>query len=73
MLRLGTKVRLGGQDAMVVARTMAGVPRYDVRLSDGQLVKYAFESELEVVGADEAIAPALRNPARGGWGDHGRA
>lgn len=73
MLRLGTKVRLGGQEAMVVARTMAGVPRYDVRLSDGQLVKYAFESELEVIGGDEVMAPVLRSPARGAWGDHGRA
>lgn len=50
MLRLGTKVKLDGQEAMIVARTLAGVPRYDVRLSDGRVVKYAFETELEVIG-----------------------
>jgi hypothetical protein len=74
MLRLGAKVRIGGRDALVVARTLAGVPRYDVRLDDGQLVKYAFESELEVVGSDEIMAPTLREPARNGaWNGHGCA
>lgn len=50
MLRLGTRVKLDGQEAMIVARTLAGVPRYDVRLSDGRVVKYAFETDLEVIG-----------------------
>ena len=65
MLRLGTRVRLAGQDAMVVARTLAGVPRYDVRFSDGQLAKYVFEAELEVIGADEIMAPP--RPAGRAW------
>ena len=74
MVRLGTRVRLGGQDARVVARTLAGVPRYDVRLDDGQLVKYAVESDFEVIGADETMAPALRDPMpRGAWSGHDRA
>ena len=72
MLRLGTKVRINGRDALVVARTLAGVPRYDVRLDDGQVVKYAFESELEVVGTSEVMATTLRDPARAGaWNGHG--
>ena len=75
MLRLGTKVRLGGQDALVVARTLAGVPRYDVRLDDGRLVKYALEADLEVIAAEGIVAPTLRGPAAGNgtWGGHGRA
>lgn len=74
MLRLGTKVRLGGQDALVVARTLAGVPRYDVRLNDGQLVKYAFEADLEVIATDEIMAPTLRGSSHNGaWGGHERA
>lgn len=74
MLRLGTRVRINGRNALVIARTLAGVPRYDVRLDDGQLVKYAFESELEVVGSNEIMAPALRDPARGrAWSGHGCA
>jgi len=74
MLRLGTKVRFDGQDAMVVARTLAGVPRYDLRLDDGQLVKYALEADLEVVSADAIMAPTLGGPAgTSAWGGHGRA
>jgi hypothetical protein len=57
MLRLGTRVRIDGQDALVVSPTLAGVPSYDVRLSDGRLVKYASESDLEVVDGGE-ILPA---------------
>jgi len=56
MLRLGTKVRIDGQEALVVARTLAGVPNYDVRLSDGRLVKYAAESDLEVVEGAEVLS-----------------
>lgn len=73
MLRLGTKVRFGGQDAMVVARTLAGIPRYDLRLDDGHLVKYALEADLEVVSTDGIMAPTLGGPAGTTvWGDHGR-
>jgi len=74
MLRLGTRVRVGGQEALVVARTLAGVPRYDVRLNDGTVVKYALEADLEVADTDEAAAPPLRGRTPdGAWGGHGRA
>jgi len=56
MLRLGTRVRIDGQDALVVARTLAGVPNYDVRLSDGRLIKYAAESDLEVIEGAEVLS-----------------
>ncbi len=56
MLRLGTRVRIGGQEAQVVARTLAGVPAYDVRLADGRLVKYAAESDFEVIEQDEFLS-----------------
>ncbi|HEY0835571.1 MAG TPA: hypothetical protein VGE72_16835 [Azospirillum sp.] len=65
MLRLGTKVRIGGQEALVVARTLAGVPSYDVRLSDGRLVKYAAESDLEVMDVTDALPSTLQVPGQG--------
>ncbi|WP_084536807.1 hypothetical protein [Azospirillum halopraeferens] len=52
MLRLGTKVRLQGQEALIVARTLVGTPRYDVRLADGRLVKYAVETDFEWPAGD---------------------
>lgn len=56
MLRLGTRVRIGGQEAQVVARTLAGVPAYDVRLADGRLVKYASETDFEVIEPGEFLS-----------------
>ena len=74
MLRLGTKVRIGGQDALVVARTLAGVPTYDVRLNDGRLIKYAAGADLEVVEESKVLASVLGRPGRAGAvSDHGRA
>jgi len=64
MLPLGIRVRIEGQEALIVARTLSGVPRYDVRLANGQLLKYAFESELEVINAGDALAPALHGLGR---------
>lgn len=58
MLRLGARVRLAGQDALVVARTLAGVPAYDVRLADGRLVKYVAETDFEAVEPGEVSPPA---------------
>ncbi|WP_431857913.1 hypothetical protein [Azospirillum sp.] len=59
---------------MVVARTLAGVPRYDLRLDDGQLVKYALEADLEVVSTDGIMAPTLGGlTGTTAWGGHGRA
>jgi hypothetical protein len=56
MLRLGTRVRIGGQEAQVVARTLAGVPAYDVRLADGRLVKYAAATDFEVIDPGEFLS-----------------
>lgn len=53
MLRLGTRVRLDGQDALIVARTLASQPKYDLRLADGRIVKYAAEADLDVGGTDD--------------------
>ncbi|MGQ9364796.1 hypothetical protein [Azospirillum sp. ST 5-10] len=64
MLRLGTRVRLNGQDALIVARTLVGTPSYDVRLTDGRIVKYAAESDLDVPG----IAGSQEGPAHAGVG-----
>lgn len=54
MLRLGTRVRMAGQDGLVVARTLAGAPTYDLRLADGRVVKYVDEADFEVVDAGDA-------------------
>ncbi|KAA0684302.1 hypothetical protein [Roseomonas genomospecies 6] len=60
MLRLGTKVRHHGRDAMVIARTLGGHPSYDLRLADGTIVKYASEADCEVPPFDGGIgAPVL--------------
>lgn len=66
MLRLGTKVRVDGQEAVVVARTLAGAPKYDVRLADGRLIKYASESDLEVLEESAVVPPTLGRRGRGG-------
>lgn len=58
MLRLGTKVRIAGQEGLVIARTLAGTPKYDVRLTGGRLIKYADESDLQVVEGSEVLPPA---------------
>lgn len=49
MLRLGTPVKINGREALVVARTLAGDPRYDVRFADGTVEKYVKEQDLEPV------------------------
>lgn len=60
MLRLGTPVKINGRDAMVVARTLAGDPRYDVRFTDGTVLKYVKEEDLEPAVADGAAARPMR-------------
>ena len=50
MLRLGTRVRLKGQNALIVARTFGSVPTYDVGFADGRIVKCAAEADLVVDG-----------------------
>ncbi|MBK3774853.1 hypothetical protein JJL56_00040 [Azospirillum sp. YIM DDC1] len=59
MLRLGTKVRHHGQDAMVIARTLGGHPSYDLRLADGSIVKYAREADCEAMPSDGGFRPAV--------------
>ncbi|WP_449227856.1 hypothetical protein [Azospirillum argentinense] len=54
-------MRFAGQEALVVARTLAGEPTYDIRLADGRLIKYAAASDLEPIeedGPDSPPAPA---------------
>lgn len=46
MIALGTMVLYQGRPALVVARTMAGTPTYDLRQEDGSVVKYVTEDEL---------------------------
>lgn len=58
MLRLGTKVRHHGQDAMVIARTLGGHSSYDLRLADGSIVKYAQEADCETMLSDGGFRPA---------------
>ncbi|CAO3453129.1 hypothetical protein [Azospirillum argentinense] len=68
MLRLGTRVRFAGQEALVVARTLAGEPTYDIRLADGRLIKYAAASDLEPIEGDGSEPPSspARPPGSGG-------
>lgn len=57
MLRLGTPVRMNGRDALVVARTLAGDPRYDLRFEDGTVLKYVREEDMEPVAGRAAGGP----------------
>ncbi len=57
MLKLGSRVRHRGRDAMVIARTVCGTPSYDLRLIDGTIVKYAAANECEPVQTDAGRAP----------------
>lgn len=72
MLRLGTWVKYAGQDALVVARTLASEPTYDIRLADGRLVKYAAGSDLELIEGDVSHSPATsaRPPVSGPGGSN---
>lgn len=47
MIALGTTVLYRGRPALVVARTMAGSPTYDLRQEDGTVVKYVPESDFD--------------------------
>ncbi|MBP2314633.1 hypothetical protein J2852_003980 [Azospirillum soli] len=66
MLRLGSRVRHRGRDAMVIARTVCGTPSYDLRLIDGTIVKYAAADECELVPADAGRAPIYGAGRSGG-------
>lgn len=70
MLRLGTRVRFAGQDALVVARTLAGEPTYDIRLADGRLIKYAAECDLELIEGEESQPPAASARPSGSGGSN---
>ncbi|HYG87123.1 MAG TPA: hypothetical protein VD978_12765 [Azospirillum sp.] len=54
MLRLGTGVKVGGCDAVIIARTLCGAPRYDVRLRDGSVLSYVPEADIEVLPPEPA-------------------
>lgn len=56
MIRLGTKIWYRGRTAMVVARTLAGNPTYDIRFADGGVVKYVPASDFEVVASEATAA-----------------
>ncbi|WP_247890112.1 hypothetical protein [Azospirillum brasilense] len=65
-------MRFAGQDALVVARTLAGEPTYDIRLADGRLIKYAAESDLEPIGEDGSDPPpASVRPSGSGGSNQG--
>ncbi|WP_343207280.1 hypothetical protein [Azospirillum formosense] len=65
-------MRFAGQDALVVARTLAGEPTYDIRLADGRLIKYAAESDLEPIEGDGSeLPPAATRPSGSGGSNPG--
>ncbi|MDW7551765.1 MULTISPECIES: hypothetical protein [Azospirillum] len=65
-------MRFAGQEALVVARTLAGEPTYDIRLADGRLIKYAAESDLEPIEGDGPdSAPASARPSGDGGSNQG--
>ncbi|WP_237905941.1 hypothetical protein [Azospirillum brasilense] len=65
-------MRFAGQEALVVARTLAGEPTYDIRLADGRLIKYAAESDLEPIEGDgSAPPPASVRPSGDGGSNQG--
>ncbi|WP_207457495.1 hypothetical protein [Azospirillum sp. SYSU D00513] len=66
MLRLGTKVRIDGLNALIVARTLTAAPKYDLRLSDGRIIKYASEADFESMETAEQLAAGLCTPRQGG-------
>ncbi|ALJ37717.1 hypothetical protein D9623_19435 [Azospirillum brasilense] len=73
MLRLGTKVRHHGQDAMVIARTLGGHSSYDLRLADGSIVKYAQEADCETMLSDGGLlSDGGFRPAAGAGSAEGR-
>ena len=57
MLRLGTGVKVSGRDAVIIARTLCGTPRYDVRLRDGSLLSYVSEADIEVPPQTDTQTP----------------
>lgn len=63
MLRLGTRVRLRNESGVVIARTLAGVTKYDVRLDDGRLVKYALDDELAVAESADSLPKQVPAPS----------
>ena len=63
MLRLGTRVRIDGHNALIVARTLSGSPKYDLRLGDGRVIKYASEADFESIDTTEPLPAGLCTPS----------
>ncbi len=59
MIGLGSRIRYGGRDGMVVAKTLGAEPLYDLRFSDGSVTTYVTGSEVEVVAPPEKVAAAV--------------
>ncbi|MDQ2105526.1 hypothetical protein [Azospirillum isscasi] len=51
---------------MVIARTLGGRPSYDLRLIDGTIVKYAQETDCEVLPPDAGIAAPVHADGHAG-------
>ncbi|AWK87237.1 hypothetical protein [Azospirillum thermophilum] len=51
MIPLGSTVMFRGRPALVVARTLAGTPSYDLRFEDGTVAKYVAEADLDAPDA----------------------
>jgi hypothetical protein len=49
MLALGRTVNIKGRSGLVVARTFENSPRYDIRFTEGNVVKYVREEEIDEV------------------------
>jgi hypothetical protein len=49
MLALGRSVTIKGRQGLVVARTFENDPRYDIRFSEGNVIKYVTEEEIDEV------------------------
>ncbi len=52
MLRLGTRVRYGQQEGIIVARTLEADPKYDIRFAEGRIRHYLPGSCLALVPAE---------------------
>jgi len=49
MLALGRSVTFKGRTGTVVARTYETDPRYDIRLAEGNVVKYVKEADIDEI------------------------
>ncbi len=70
MLTLGSRVRYGGDDCIVVGRTIEMHSRYDLLFSaSGRIEQNVPEKDLEPCSSDHGVRLAEEQRVRLGWGD----